>query len=195
MFATDEFDREADAAKIRERALLNRVRAGDARAFTEVITQYLDTVTRFAFHIIGSHDAAEDIAQDVFVSLWERRDTLDEVRSLKSYLFRAVRNRAFDEQKSDLVRKRYRTIVQAEVEAGTQSGAVQSSEDSMLTAAAVQAAMSQLSERRQLVLRLRIGYQMTHAEIGEILGLSPDAARVLANRAASDLREKLRVFG
>ncbi len=194
MLVTDGSGHEDHSVIAQERALLNRVREGDGHAFTELVTQYLDTVTRFAFYLIGSYDAAEDLAQSVFVSLWERRNALDEVQSLKSYLFRSIRNRAFDEQKSNLVRERYRAAVHAEVESGTLEGSVANLEDSMLTTATVQAAISELPERRQLVLRLRIEDELTHAEIGEILDISPQAAQVLAGRALADLRKKLRVF-
>src|SRR5690606_6252090 len=91
-----------------ESLLLRRLCAGDEHAFTKLVTRYLDSVTKFAFYILAHHDAAEEVAQDVFVALWERRETLREIKSLKSYLFRAVRNRALDEQKSARVRDRYR---------------------------------------------------------------------------------------
>jgi RNA polymerase sigma-70 factor (ECF subfamily) len=186
--------RDNDTHENEERLLIERIRRGDGYAFTELVTRYLDPVTRFAFYLLGSEDAAEDVAQQVFVSVWERRETLDTVLSLKAYLFRAVRNRAFDERKAMQVRERYRASVQNEVGTGLQSGAVASPEDTILNAETIRAAMKELPERRQLVLRLRIEDELTHAEIGEILGISPQAAQVLAGRARAELRIKIGVF-
>ncbi len=62
----------------------------------------------------------------------------------------------------------------------------------MLTTSTVQAAMLQLSERHQVALRLRIHDEMTHAEIGEILEISPETAQRLVSRAVANLRKILR---
>lgn len=184
---------DADIDQDQERVLLARIRDGDEQAFTTLVTLYLDAVTVFAFYIVRSHDAAEDIAQSVFVSLWEGRHNLDAVRSAKSYLFRSVRNRALDEQKANAIRARYSAAMQAEAETGTRSAAAPSIEEALLTASTVQAAMLQLSERHQVALRLRIHDEMTHAEIGEILEISPETAQRLVSRAVANLRKILRL--
>ncbi len=175
-----------------EQVLLDLVREGDEYAFTKLVTRYLDPVTRFAFYIAGSHDVAEDIAQSTFVSLWERRGSLGEVRSLKSYLFRMVRNRALDERKAFLVRERYQNAVQAEMQLDISPPYTLDTEEALLRAESVQAALAQLSDRHQLALRLRMEDGMSHAEIGEILGLSPETAQRLSSRALASLRKILR---
>ena len=176
-----------------ERTLIARVRSGDAAAFAEVVTRYLDGATRFAFHTVGSHDAAEDVVQAVFVQIWERRETLDVERPFKPYLFRAVRNRALDEQKAAAVRERYRAHVRDDVDAGSASGATPNPEGTILTVIAVQAALCQLSERRQAALRLRLEEQMTYLEIADVLELSPEAAKRMLSRAVAELRAILEV--
>jgi RNA polymerase sigma factor (sigma-70 family) len=91
-----------------ERELLMRMHDGDEQAFTELVTRYLDHATRFAYYLVRSQDAAEDIVQGVFVSIWEHRHMIDPNRPFKSYLFRSVRNRVYDERKASIIRDRYR---------------------------------------------------------------------------------------
>lgn len=171
-----------------ERALVDRLRAGDHDAFVRLLTHYTDRLLRFACSLVGSRDGADDIVQQVWVQLWDRRAVLD-LTHLKSYLFRAVRNRALDERDATIVRERYRAIVQAEASAGTISALHPSPEDEILTDATIWAALERLSDRRRLAIQLRIQEEMTHAEIADVLGVSPLAAQRLVSRAMAELRK------
>lgn len=174
-----------------ERFLVARLRAGDSQAFTELITRYTNQLTRFAFYTVGSRDAADDIVQQMFVELWERRSTLAPDQ-LKPYLFRAVRYRALNERRSQGVRQRHRTDVEAAIASHDYPVTVQSSEEYVLTLAVVQAAVEVLPERRQLAIRLRLEEEMTYPEIAEVIGVTPMAAQRLVARAMAELRELLR---
>jgi len=175
-----------------DRVIIQRMRQNDSRALAALVASYANRLTRFAFNTVGSRDSADDVVQQVFIQLWERRATLDPECRLKPYLFRAVRNRALNESQASTTRDRYRRDVQAAVAGGTVSGAVESPEGAILTAAAVQASIAQLPQRRRLALALRLTEEMTHAEIGEVLGVSSEAAQRLVARAIADLREILR---
>lgn len=177
----------------RERALIAQIRANDTNAFATLVDQYLDRVTRFATSIIGARDPAEDIVQSVFVQLWDQRASLDPDRPFKPYLYRIVRNRALDERKAITVRATYRAGVQADAIAGTIDASTPSPESAILTAAAIEAAVQQLPARRQQAIRLRFESQLSHAEIGEVLEISPQAAMQLVLRAIDDLRKKFGV--
>ncbi len=174
-----------------ERALVARVREGDTNAFRVLVETHMDSITRFAFYIVHSRDVADDIAQNVFVGMWEYRTTLDPARPLKPYLFRAIRNRALNERKSNAVRERYRSDMQADAEAGSSRAFEPSPEGVILDTMAVQAALEQMSDRRQLVLRLRLEDELTHAEIAEVLELSYEAAKRLVARALAELQKIL----
>lgn len=182
-----------DATRETESRWIARTRDGDRAAFTALMTRYLDDVTRVAFYMTHSRDAADDIAQRVWIWLWDHRAELDPDRPLKPYLLRAVRNRALDERKADAVRERYRDDVQAGALAGSVRAVVPSPEGAILTVATVVAAIDQLAESRRLALRLRLLDGMEHAEIAEILGISSAAARQLVHRGLADLQKMLGV--
>lgn len=194
MLRNERADHNVTAPSEQDRVLLKRIREGDTSAYTSLVLQYLYPVTRFAYNIIGTEDAAEDLAQNAFVQLWERRASLEDIRSIKAYLFRIVRNTALNERKANSVRKRYQDLFITEMRSGSTLGVIESPENLMLTTETIQAAINELPGRRRTILRLRIEEELSHAEIGEILGLSPQAAQVLAGRALADLRKKLRVF-
>lgn len=174
-----------------ESALVARVREGDSKAFRILVERYMDSVTRFAFYIVHSHDSADDIAQSVFVGMWQYRQTLDPVRPLKPYLFRATRNRALNEKKSNAVRNAYAEQVQAEQDSGSIIAFEPSPEGLILSTSAVQHALEQLSDRRRLALRLRLEDEMTHNEIAQVLDISYEAAKRLVGRALAELQKIL----
>ncbi len=173
-----------------ERTLVVGIQTGDSAAFLRLVTIFSNRLMRFAFHIVGSRDAAEDVVQQVFVQLWERHEAFNPYR-VKPYLFGAVRNRALKERRTESVRQRHRTAVQDEGASGMPFGSMPSPENRILTSAMIQTAIAKLPERRRLVVRLRLEEEMTNAEIAEVLGLSVVAAKRLVARAIVELRNAL----
>lgn len=162
------------------------MREDDVDAFAMLVTEYLRMVTRVASWWVHSHDTAEDVAQSVFVRVWEHRHTLDPNRPLKPYLLRTVRNVAVDIQRSESARvRRENRVVSAE---GREHTSIPSPEDGILAAATVDAALEQLPGRRQLVLRLWLKEELGLSDIADVLGVSPSAADRLLRRAQADLR-------
>lgn len=76
--------------------LAEQISRGSHKAFDEVFRQYYGRVSNFIRSLIKSQSVAEDIAQDVFVNLWNSRHALSEVRSLNSYIYTIARNAAID---------------------------------------------------------------------------------------------------
>lgn len=176
-----------------EIALIARLREGDTEAFRALSKHYLNMLTRFAYYMSRSRDLADDIVQHVLIGVWENRVSLEPDRSLKSYLFRSIRNRALDERKAAMVRDRYKDGAYQDAVAGVIHAYTPSPESGILTTITVQNAIDQLSERRQLAVRLRLEEGMSHAEIAEVLQLTPENAKRLVARSITELRKILGV--
>lgn len=71
--------------------LLELLRSGDRDAFTEIYNKYWTAMLSVATHKTGSVDEGEEIVQDIFVSLWNRREHLQINSSLKNYLSASVK--------------------------------------------------------------------------------------------------------
>jgi len=80
---------------ITDELLLQRAGEGDQAAFQELYERHRLPVFRFAYRLLGSIEAAEDVTHDCFLSLIRRSDSFDPERaSLRTYLFAAARNLA-----------------------------------------------------------------------------------------------------
>ena len=73
-------------------SLISRVRAGDRKAFDELCRKYYAMLVSYA-RLFLRDVWAEDVVQDVFYNVWQRRETLDDSNSLYKYLLRSVYNR------------------------------------------------------------------------------------------------------
>jgi len=81
--------------RIKDELLLQRAGEGDQAAFRELYERHRLPVFRFAYRLLGSIEAAEDVTHDCFLSLIRRSDSFDPERaSLRTYLFAAARNLA-----------------------------------------------------------------------------------------------------
>jgi len=72
--------------------LMIRVSEGDEKAFTEIYVRYLSVVTSFISSLDGRLQASEDIAQDVFMKIWDNRKKYRPTSTLKTFLFTYAKN-------------------------------------------------------------------------------------------------------
>ena len=82
-----------------EYELLEQLKTGSEKAFTQLFHHYRGTVYGVAFKFLKSPVLAEEIVQDVFLKLWLKRAELDAVKRLNAYLFVMARNFIFDRLK------------------------------------------------------------------------------------------------
>ncbi len=75
-----------------EEDLIRKLREGGESAFEEIFNEWHAPLVLNAYRITDNQSAAEDIAEDAFIKLWEKRDTFSEIHSLKSYLYTMTRN-------------------------------------------------------------------------------------------------------
>jgi RNA polymerase sigma-70 factor (family 1) len=72
--------------------LLHMLKKDSKTAFEEIYRRYWEQMSLYVLKVIHSPEDARDIVQDVFVSIWKRKDELRICQSLKSYLLKSVLN-------------------------------------------------------------------------------------------------------
>lgn len=76
--------------------LIKLIRTGNKDAFKYLFDLFFVPLCRFIRIYVGDKQIAEEIALDIFVSVWEKRETLDIKLSWKSYLFQSAKNRSLN---------------------------------------------------------------------------------------------------
>ena len=84
------------------------VREGNTNAFTEIYNRYMLPLVNTAYKPLQSLVKAQDIVQDIFISLYLKKDILEFSVSLKSYLYKALKFKVLNELRSMNIREAYR---------------------------------------------------------------------------------------
>ena len=171
-------------------ALIERIRVGDMAAFEDVFRNYYDPLVAFVRTIVRSEDIAADVVDDLFTTMWVRRDQLDIQTSVASYLYRSVRNGALNILRNRRTQDALHAHWLPSETTSTQelaSAAVEREELSRV----IERLLATLPERRREAVTLRWKGELSHAEIAQVLGITVQSVANLINRALHDLRQRL----
>jgi RNA polymerase sigma-70 factor, ECF subfamily len=174
--------------------LARRIRDGEPTALETLFHEHYAALCRFANRYLHDRAAAEDLVQDVFTSLWAGRLRLDVRGSLRAYLFAAVRNRALNLRKHQLVERDWE-IDEAIPDVRALHRAPPRPDDlldDLERRSRLRAALEALPERCRLVMQLRWEEQLTHAEIAEVLGITVKGVERQLSRGLRALRDRTR---
>lgn len=86
------------------------------QAFGEIYQRYWLTLFQVAWQKTGNREAAEELVQDLFVRLWERRPELDINSSLKNYLLAAIRYRVINFIRGEVLSSKHLTVIKSNPE-------------------------------------------------------------------------------
>ncbi len=78
------------------RFVLEELKKGNERAFDFIFREYYKPLSQFSYSIVKEQTIAENIVQDVFIKLWERRESIENATNLFSYMVIMVRNQCVD---------------------------------------------------------------------------------------------------
>ena len=180
------------------------VRDGSATAFEELVARYQDRLVALLRHMVGNHQQAEDLAQDVFLRVYRARTGYKPGAKFATWLF-TIANRVAANALRD--RSRRREVSLRSRDSGplgvrpldhilrASSGQMPArrlakSESREI----VRMAVESLDERQRMAVLLNKFEGMSYAEIGEVMQLSPPAIKSLLWRARENLREVLQPY-
>lgn len=166
-----------------------RAAQADRAAFATLYRRYLDRVYGYSYYLLGDHHDAEDVTERTFVAaLAAIGGFRDEGASFRAWLFRIAHN-----QLANALRTRNRHRV-ARLDAVPEPRAATDPLTELTRdeeARRVRHALALLAEDRRQVLVLRFVDGLSTVEIGQVLGRSVGAVRVLQHRALRDLADRL----
>ena len=172
--------------------LLARLRAGDPRAFEELVIGYQHRVFGVALRMLGNRAEAEEIAQEVFLRAHRAvADFRGEAR-LGTWLYGIASRLCLNRLASPDRRMARGDAILADVTAATPDAAAELERAEL--DAALRTAIAELPEERRLVLVLRDVEGLSYEQIAEALAVDPGTVRSRLHRARMQLKEKLERF-
>ena len=173
--------------------IIERIRHGDRDAFSSLYLAFYDRLWRLAVILGESPEIGQELVQEIFLSLWTRRESLELREDVAVYLLSAVRHRVYKSKRHSKVVSRFEEAVnQSGNQTFEQDHAVEDIElDADRLRGAIEAALESLSSRERAALMLRWGVERTYDEIGTILGVSSMGAHKMVSRALARVRPLL----
>ena len=154
--------------------------------FCDIYLPLTDGFYRVAYYILESEQDARDAVQDLFIKLWNSRDTLDSVHNPMGYGIRLLKNLCIDRirKESRLARADLSEEIPADDTADGPQYAKEQAERLMR-------AVRKLPERQRAVLEMKLLRGMSNEQISKETGMSNLAVRVMISRARTKIKEAL----
>jgi RNA polymerase sigma-70 factor, ECF subfamily len=170
-----------------DRELIERWKAGDSRAATELVGRHADALARFAASS-GERSEIEELVQDTFVRAFASINSFRGESTFRTWLFTIERRLMLDRRRSE--RRQRTTVAVQPSDAVTEFDAL----DNLLAEEAesrVRKAVDSLSPTQKEVFSLRVEQGMSYRDIADVVGTTEGAARVHYHNAMRAVKELL----
>jgi len=161
--------------------IIQKIQSGDASSFHEIFHRHKSNIINLAFRFTRSKEAAEDIAQDVFIKIYEGKAKFDPKAKFTTWLYRVTVNASID-----FARRKKFSEIPSNIAAEQKEGLAEEE-----IKAIVQSAIDSLPEKFRSPILLYQFEEMSHREIASILRITEKAVERRIYHAKEVLRKKL----
>ena len=170
--------------------LVKKIKEGDIKTFEYLFRKYYSSLIFYSTGITGRADVAEEIIQDLFFVLWKDHENLNIFRSLKAYLYGAVRNRSLGYCERRKLDDKYRGTIDTTSFETTTADAQDDIEYKELVDV-VERAMEKMPARRRKIFNMHRFENLKYIEIAQALSLSVKTIEAEMGKALKALRKEI----
>ena len=177
-----------------ERELMQRCVEGDRQAFATLYSHYAPLLYKAVYPLTNkSKEDTEEIIQELFVKIWDRRDNMLTIQSFRPFIFRLARNRVIDWYRKNESKKSYCTFYSE----NHRNESVSVTDDLLFEEyyAIALEAITRLPPRQKQIFNLRHTEDLSLMEIAGKLGISLQAVKKQLYQATRFVREYLHKHG
>lgn len=171
--------------------LFKRLKNGDEKAFEILFRTFYGSLCRYALQFVNEEEEAEEITQEFFIKLWEKRTSLEIDTSVTNYLFRSVKNQCLNFIQHNKVKKKYVDNAKDFLK--------QNNDESQFylepgLAEKIEYTINLMPRKRRQIFMLSREKGLTYKEIAAELNISIKTVEAQMGHALKFLRNKLRDF-
>ena len=173
-----------------EKELLPLIASGDEQAFSAIVDHYWQKIYTVSLTFVKSTHVAEDVVQEVFLKVWEKRATIENVENFNSWLFIIARNTIIS-----IMRKKEPSII-AQGNLFPELPHIHPATDAAVQLKELQEIINRgiesLPEQQQRIYRMSREQELSHEEICHQLGLARSTVKNNLVKTLNFLRDYLR---
>lgn len=174
-----------------ELLLVNAIRQGDEKALEVVFLRYYRLLSRYGGRLLKNEADGQEVAADVFVTFWEKRQSIEVKQSLRQYLFAMTRHRILRRMKANdripgSLELTPETVNEYEIK---WLAANEADEETIVSSDYLTAYIDQLPPQRKYIFQLNKIEGLSYAEIAQRLGISERTVKNQVYRAMLKLKE------
>ncbi len=173
--------------------IFKRVKSGDVRAFETLFKSYYKPLCIYAVRYVGELEVAEEIVQDVFYTVWKKKEELSITTSVKSYLYKAVLNKSLQYIEHLQVRNKYRDVLLALENDNASVNPSAVLEYGQLEEHIVKV-IAELPERRRKIFSMSRFEGRKYSEIALSLSISVKTVEAEISKAIRTLKENIKNY-
>jgi RNA polymerase sigma-70 factor (ECF subfamily) len=183
---------------VKEQDLIERIQAGDPRAFKELFDSQVTLVYNVCFRMLGNGNDAEDVTQEVFFEAYKSLKRFRSESKLSTWLYRIAVNRSLNHRRKRKL-ERWLSLDFDSNEKGDASfdllGTTEANPDDAMerkdVVRIVQEAINTLPDRQRVALLLHRYEELPYEQIAKIMGVTVASVESLLHRAKQALARKL----
>jgi RNA polymerase sigma factor (sigma-70 family) len=172
----------------RDSQLWQALQNGDPDALSVLFYEHYDTLFRYGQKLTNDVLLTKEIIQDVFFKLWERRQNLSAVHSIKVYLLGAFRNAWIDKTRHLLTVKNYHALEPQNKTENSPEDFWVKEEQNTINTQKLKKAIAQLPNRVGEAINLRFFEEMDYADIAAVMGLKERTVYNFVHEGLTSLR-------
>lgn len=175
--------------KVDDSDLVSLIAEGDRSAFKLLYTRYLNNLYRYAFLMCNNKETSEEIVQELFVKVWEKRADLTRVNSIKAYLYRCTKNMLLDYVRKQQMESRIYDLLQQSTPSSAtdcDNRVIHSQYYSL-----IREAIQQLPKKRRQIVEMRTYDELSLDEIAANLSISKSVVKKQLYQGISFVRSYL----
>jgi RNA polymerase sigma-70 factor (ECF subfamily) len=173
--------------KISDSELARNINAGNKNAYKELFDRYAPRVFQFSLSYLKNKSDAEELVQDVFLKIWENRESLDQSKNFKSFIFKIAVNAIYDFIRHKNIENAFSDFTKNNSEIGTNETWHSVIFEDMQQN--LQKLVVQLPEQQQKIFQLSKIEGLSNDEIATRLNISKRTVENHIYRAVSFLKE------
>jgi len=169
--------------------LRERLQQGEEEAFARIVHHYYPRLLPFIINITKSAAVAEELLQEVFLRLWLKRDSMEQIEFLRAWLYRVASNLALSWLRKQAREQKF--VRELATRQPQEEPSIEPFFDYRESMQELQRAVEQLPEQQKAVFRLRHEQKLSNEEIAARLGLSIFTVKNHLANAMRNLKQQL----